>query len=576
MHLLNLALATLLLAGAGSAQLTPNDVLVDGQLVRQASGRSYAARPGLLSLRLLDPSADVQQVLARASLSDARLSGLTLQRSNRLGIADLSFPAERGHAQVIDALLGTGLVEFAEPAFVGEYAGKPDDLFFDSQWNLHNEGQAGGTVGADVRALDAWAIEDGDPSVIVAVLDSGSDWTAADLAASIWSNPGETLNGLDDDNNGFVDDVRGWDFDGGDNDPSGTFSHGTNVASVIGARGNNGLEIAGVAGGAVDGAGCSVMPLNVGSSAPNSDVVDDAILYAIDAGARVITLSLTLPPDQAVADALQAAHVAGVFVDCASGNAGGTIGFPANVPTVMAVGATNDMDEVPAFSNFGPELEIVAPGEAIPVLDIGGGTVTNTGTSFSAPHVGAAAGLAFSANPALTHTDVRRLLRESARDIGASLEKGGAGCLDLAALLGLVEGLTPPLTSALQAYGEGLPGFGDQTPRAGSEGGRPTLGNGAFRLTLDEARPLAAAYLLIGFADAALPFAQGELLVDLSPPSKVVPHATDANGRATQLARIADDPGLIGLEVFVQWVVEDSDAPAGLSLSRGLRIGIGE
>ena len=127
----------------------------------------------------------------------------------------------------------------------------PDDSYYHLQWALHNEGQTingiSGTPDADIDALEAWEVETGDDAVIVAVVDSGVDYRHPDLSANIWDNSGEIDgNGIDDDGNGYIDDVRGWDFLDGDNAPMDAHGHGTHVAGIIAAVGDNGLGVAGV------------------------------------------------------------------------------------------------------------------------------------------------------------------------------------------------------------------------------------------------------------------------------------------------------------------------------------------
>ncbi|GJM20757.1 MAG: hypothetical protein DHS20C15_06720 [Planctomycetota bacterium] len=567
------ALALLVLPGKAAAQLTPADEVVDGLLQRREGGQVFEALAGRVSVQPHDLQLDLSAALTELASRDARLANLSVLRQNRLGIADLAFPSERAHADVIDALLASGLVRFAEPQFRGSYTEIPNDAQFPNQWALANTGQSGGTVGSDVRATDAWDIEDGDPSVVVAVLDSGSDWTHADLAAAIWDNTDETLNGADDDGNGYVDDVRGWDFPNNDNDPNGAINHGTSVASVIGAVSGNGLDMAGLAGGAVDGQGATVMPLNVGSFGPDASILDDAILYAVDNGARVITMSLVVPASSAIDAALVAAENAGVFVDCASGNNGFGVSYPATRPEVMAVASSNRFHSISGFSNQGPEVEVAAPGEDVLMLNLNSGTLTSSGTSFAAPHVAAAAALAFSLRPELTAPQVRTLIQDTARDMGASPNAQGSGLLDVTALLQAVQNLTQ---AEVVAFGDGLAGAGGVTPLITTRGGLPFLGNADFAVALASAAPSSNAVLVASFADFELPFKGGTLYVNPLPPGKMFSSVTGLTGRALVNAPLPEDPALDGMSVFTQWAVFDQEAPAGFALSGALELILAE
>jgi subtilisin family serine protease len=138
-------------------------------------------------------------------------------------------------------------VLYAEPNYRVHLAALPDDPRLDELWGLENEGWTGGTVDADIDAALAWDVTGGAAGTIVAVIDTGVDYTHEDLAANIWVNPGEIPgDGIDNDGNGFVDDVHGYDFANNDADPMDDHSHGTHVAGTIGAVGNNGLGVSGI------------------------------------------------------------------------------------------------------------------------------------------------------------------------------------------------------------------------------------------------------------------------------------------------------------------------------------------
>ena len=188
-------------------------------------------------------------------------------------------------------------VEYAEPNYVVRKAAPTSDPEFDKQWGMRNTGQevngTTGTAGADINASTAWDKHTGDGSVVVAVVDTGIDYTHPDLQANIWVNPGEIAgNGIDDDNNGRVDDVRGWDFANNDADPmdDDVDGHGSHVAGIIGAIGNNAVGVSGV------NWNVKLMPLKVLRADGNGDLVNiiAAFDYAIAARQYAIDHSFGL------------------------------------------------------------------------------------------------------------------------------------------------------------------------------------------------------------------------------------------------------------------------------------------
>ncbi|MDG2149694.1 MAG: S8 family serine peptidase [Planctomycetota bacterium] len=549
----------------------------DGWVLHE-NGQQFRVDSSVVSLRFVDRETNASDRLEAMGELDSKLVGLRVLRVNRLGVVDVQLSAGADPILVTETLRSQQGVEFAEPNTMGEYTATPNDTDFGTQWNLSNTGQSGGTSGADVSAVDAWDIQDGDPAVAIAVLDSGTQWDHPDLASNIWSNSGETINGVDSDGNGFVDDVRGWDFDGNDNDPNGTFFHGTFVAGCVAASSNNGQGIAALAGGAVDGQGCSIMPLNVGSSFPIGSVLDDAILYAADNGAKVITLSLSVGTSSAIDAAVDyAVDVKGVFVDCASGNNGPSVAYPANLPKIMAVASTNHLDSKSGFSNPGTEVEVAAPGESVLSTNLGGGYTTSSGTSFAAPHVAALAGLLFSEDNTVTASAVRSIIRATADDVstvGFDTGTGDGRIHAHEALLALTGG---GLAGQALSYGAGTPGFGAQTPEIGTRSGVPTLGDSTFGITLKKARPNALTYNLLSLASTSVPAEGGILLVDLStPPVFVMTFTTSANGGALRSLPIPNDPSFAGLQAYSQWVIVDPDGPAGYAFSDGLDLIIGD
>ena len=398
-------------------------VRVDGALYQKEGDLLYPVLDERITVRLADGIESWNELLTRAAVvspgSFEELADLQPLRVNKLGIVDLVAPAERDVTEWCDLVFSTGLVRYAEVGTRGTYIAAPNDPQYVEQYALNNTGQTGGTAGADMDVDSAWDITAGDPSIVVAVLDSGTDIDHEDLAANTWHNSGETPgNGQDDDGNGFVDDWEGWDFGSGDNDPRPFFYHGTHVTGIINAVTDNGLGISGIAGG-FGGPGVQAMAVAVGASSPNADVVDDAIIYAADNGAHIISTSLLISESQAINDALDYAYnVKGVFINGASGNsASSTVGYPARRPEVVAVGSTDHNDVRSSFSNYGDDLEVTAPGTDIRSTQPGDDYSESSGTSFASPQVAGVAALVLSLNPGLPVDVLRQLLIDTADDI---------------------------------------------------------------------------------------------------------------------------------------------------------------
>lgn len=266
-------------------------------------------------------------------------------------------------------------VLYAEPNYVVTASGMPSDPFFQHQWALH-DGAAGS---ADMDAPAAWDSFVGDDSVTVAVVDTGIAWDHPDLAGNIWSNNKESVNGMDDDGNGLIDDVRGWDWVDGDNDPMDISGHGTHVAGTIGARGNNGLGVSGV------GWNMKLMPLRVLSASGSGSTADvaRAFDYAADNGAKVVNASFGGPSySRATADAV-AANPDVLFVAAAgneSSNNETTPSYPCNLnyANMICVAALDRSNALAGFSNTGvTSVDLAAPGARIL------STVPNIQTLFS-------------------------------------------------------------------------------------------------------------------------------------------------------------------------------------------------
>ncbi len=367
----------------------------------------------------------------------ARVGAVAKKQFRHIDAVLASVPAgERAHA--IQALRRDGRVRYAEPNFLlraSAHSGTPDDPAFHELWGLENFGQTvngiPGTADADIDATEAWEVTTGDPGVVVAVIDTGIDYSHPDLAASIWLNPGETCAGcrtdrVDNDGNGFVDDVRGWDFANEDADPFDDHGHGTHVAGTIGARGNNGIGVAGV------NWAVRLMPLKflgADGSGTSADAIR-ALLYAVDEGAVVSNNSYGGDGfSQAFADAIAYADAHGSLFVAAAGNSLSnndvTPTYPASFdfPNVITVAATDGADRKAWFSNYGRQsVELGAPGDNIYSTIPGSRYDYLSGTSMASPHVAGAAALAKAAFPAASDVGIKALLLRTV-DANASLDQ---------------------------------------------------------------------------------------------------------------------------------------------------------
>jgi len=346
------------------------------------------------------------------------LGGALIVREYKIvpGLCLVKLPAGLAVAQALQTFNRTAGIIYAEPDYVVNAVAIPDDALFDELWGMHNTGQTGGTSGADIDAPEAWEINTGSRQVVVAVIDTGVDYTHPDLTNNIWTNPGEIPgNGLDDDGNGFVDDVHGYDFVNGDGDPMDDHFHGTHVSGTIGAEGNNGIGVAGV---------CwktSIMALkflDAGGSGNTADAIA-AIEYATLMGARVMNNSWGGGGyEQSLKDAIDAAGAANIVFVAAAGNDFGndndvTPLYPAGYDStnILSVMATDHDDLRSDFSNFGlTTVDLAGPGTDVLSCAPGGGYQFLSGTSMATPHVAGACALLLSANPLLNVASLKQAL----------------------------------------------------------------------------------------------------------------------------------------------------------------------
>lgn len=368
-------------------------------------------------------------------------------------------------------------VELAEPNFlIFHDTIVPDDTRFNEQWALRNTGATGGQPGADINAVAAWQTTSGSVDTVIAVIDSGVDFTHPDLTNNQWTNHQERDNGRDDDRDGFIDDLHGWDWVAGSNVIKDEQGHGTNVAGVIAAEGNNSAGVTGVMWRA------SMMSLRVLDNTGAGDVADaiEAIDYAVSHGAQVINCSWGTDEESILLrDAIERAGRSGVIVVSSAGNQGRDVEtapyYPASfgLPNVVTVASTDQFDQLTTWSNRGPtHVSVAAPGTDILTTQMGGGYRVATGTSVSTPLVSGVAGLIKTVRPWLSANGTAAAIKEGARRVtGLAGQVSTGGVVSASGALGALQGPDNPPPGYGNGNGGGENG---NTGGGGNNGG----GNG--------------------------------------------------------------------------------------------------
>jgi thermitase len=372
-------------------------VLAGWQLPVAATGMPtlFATRTGP------DFAAGIVLAKPRAGIAPARIASLAGAQSistlARLGIVKMHVTPGQERAMT-SRLRQSGLVDFASPDYFRHVALTPNDPDYQYQWALPK-----------VDAPTAWQTSLGSSHVVVALIDTGYDFTHPDRPAHLIAGPTytsyATLDGCAPETTSVPQDDNG---------------HGTHVGGIIAAAFDNGIGVAGLAPNTslliIKAADCS-------GSLADSDVAQ-ALVYAADAGARVINMSFGgSDASDVLNQAVQYAAAKGAVLVAAAGNQSSNAPFyPAWLPNVVAVSATDSNDTVASFSNYGPDIAVAAPGVSIlstvPTFDNPSGYAEDTGTSMAAPHVSAIAGLVLSVAPVLTNTQVVQAIERGATAIG--------------------------------------------------------------------------------------------------------------------------------------------------------------
>ncbi len=398
----------------------------------QSTGASFTAeeiKQGYSSRTVLAKPRDGAAASDLTSIESAA-GGVKLRRTLRgaSGIRVLDVAATESVKETVERLKASGKYDYVEPDYLVKADLAPNDPRYlaGDQWALRNLGQNSGKAGADISAEDAWSIQSSASGVIVAVIDSGMRVTHEEFRNNLWVNPGETgkeFNGVDDDNNGYVDDINGINSiialnTRGNGAPVDAAGHGTAVASVIAAGGNNSLGMTGVAWSANLMALRFLDASGFGSTSDEIECID----YAIAKKAQIINASFGGSAfSQSLYDALKRARDASIIVVCSAGNDTENNDLVPHYPSsylldnIIAVASTSRIDELSSFSDYGAGLiELAAPGSSILCASAAtdNGYQTISGTSFSAPMVSGSLALLRAKFPNDTYrATINRLLR---------------------------------------------------------------------------------------------------------------------------------------------------------------------
>ncbi len=405
-----LLILTVLIASAMAMDITPR------QLIFKTSQPAQVLRNGRIGLSAFDNYLD--------TLGAQSVRQITGMPGNQYFMVDLA--QEPDYNALTSGKLRFDGIEYVQPNYINKMYIEPNDPLYGQLYHYV------------VSCPQAWNITTGSDQVLVALVDSGINFEHPDLIPNIYINPGEIPdNGIDDDGNGYIDDWCGWDFVHApeladialgdfleqDNDPTDENYHGTHCAGIIGAVGNNGIGVCGV------NWNVKLLAVRAGFRTVSGDgfLQDDdcaaGIVYAADMGAQVINLSWgdnVYSP--IIADACQYAYNKGAILVAAAGNTPlPYLSYPAKLGTTISVAAVNRNRNIAGFSSFGPDLDLVAPGEE--VLSTYEAKAPNqyvrmSGTSMAAPYVTGAIALLLGLNPGLSQHEVRSRLLDSCDDLG--------------------------------------------------------------------------------------------------------------------------------------------------------------
>lgn len=341
---------------------------------------------------------------------------------------------------ILSSLRNSPDIEVAEPNFIYTFGNPkkekyfpkglsmlpvdaPSDPLFQSLWGLSNVGQSEptkGVPGADIDALKAWEIHKGDRKIKIAVIDTGIDYNHPDLKDNIWNNEAELKGtaGIDDDNNGYVDDIYGYDFANNDSDPMDGHGHGTHCSGTIGAVHNNGIGVAGV----MDEVSLVAIKFLSDTGSGTTEAAILAIDYATKLNVDIMSNSWGGGGfSQLLKESIERAKNKGIIFVAAAGNSAQNNDDRPNYPSsyevsnIVGVAAHTIDDQLANFSSYGPRtVHLAAPGKNIVSTVRNGSYATYSGTSMSTPHVSGGLGLLLAKEGRFSHEELKeRLIKTS-------------------------------------------------------------------------------------------------------------------------------------------------------------------
>jgi hypothetical protein len=397
------------------------------------------------------PSADMAKLKAKLTETGITLGNPIGEGLYLVQLPTVDLEATSRAMAALQAPELAGLVEHAEPDGIGFAGAIPNDTDFGLQWGLRNTGQFG-TSTADISAVESWDILTSTPGIVIAVLDSGMNLTHPDLQNVAWVNPGEIAgDGRDNDANGYVDDINGYDFPGRDTSPTDDSGHGTHVTGIIAATRNNGIGVAGI----LTGAKIMVAKVLNGSTGTTSDLILGTT-YARRKGATIMNMSLqSYPYSNTLATEFNTCQNAGITLVICAGNQGGDNDVTPNYPSsytnsnIIAVG-NHGVDDTRytiagAPSNYGKtSVDLFAPGQWIYSTLLGTTYGWFTGTSMATPHVAAVCGALKYLNPTWSASQIKsNIMTSVVTHTNYTNLCVGNGRLDMVAALGAAARANP-------------------------------------------------------------------------------------------------------------------------------------